>query len=78
MKMAFDNEYKIIKKLEENCAVEDTHASGSYNTLNTIQKVRDRLIQLEEDYLRYMMYEKWHPFPTVKSIEPLSERPPQN
>lgn len=68
MKMAFDNEYTIIKKEQENCAIEDTHASGTYNTLNTIQKVWDRLIQIEENYMRYKMYEQWHPFPTVKDL----------
>lgn len=57
MKMAFDNEYKIIKKRNEDSAIEDTHANGVYNTLNVVQEVWDRLIQIEEDYLIYKMYE---------------------
>ncbi len=76
MKMAFDNEYTIIKKEQENCAIEDTHASGTYNTLNTIQKVWDRLIQIEADYIRYKMYEQWHPFP-IKDAGTISQLPSQ-
>ena len=75
MKMAFDNEYTIIKKEQENCATEDTHASGTYNTLNTIQKVWDRLIQIEADYIRYKMYEQWHQFPTIKDLWNVSQLP---
>jgi len=76
MKMAFDNEYTIIKKEQENCAMEDTHASGTYNTLNTIQKVWDRLLQLEADYLVYKMYESGHPFP-IRDAGTVSKLPTQ-
>lgn len=75
MKMAFDNEYTIIKKEQENCAIEDTHASGTYNTLNTIQRVWDRLLQLEADYLVYKMYESWHPFPQIRDGGAISQLP---
>ena len=75
MKMAFDNEYKIIKKRNEDSAIEDTHANGVYNTLNVVQEVWDRLIQIEEDYLRYKMYECWHPFPTVKDWWLVDQKP---
>lgn len=75
MKMAFDNEYEIIKKRNENNAVEDSHANWVYTTLNKIEEVRDRLIQIEADYIRYKMYEQWHPFPTVKDWWKVSQLP---
>ena len=75
MKMAFDNEYTIIKKRNENNAVQDSHENWVYATLNAVQEVRDRLIQIEEDYMRYKMYEQWHPFPTVKDLWSISQLP---
>ena len=75
MKMAFDNEYTIIKKRNENNAVQDSHENWVYATLNTVQEVWDRLIQIEADYMRYKMYEQWHPFPTVKDLWNVSQLP---
>lgn len=68
MKMAFDNEYTIIKKRNENNAIQDSHENWVYTTLNIVSEIRDRLIQIEEDYMKYKMYEQWHPFPTVKDL----------
>lgn len=76
MKMAFDNEYTIIKKRNENNAIQDSHENWVYTTLNIVSETRDRLIQIEEDYMKYKMYEQWHPFP-IKDAGTMYQLPSQ-